>query len=172
MAVMSVVLIAVILGGCAGGPPGETGEPGTSATPSGAAATARPTASPTPATLGRIRPSPRGRRSWSIESLLGILPAKVRGVAIQPSPDTAAGMIADPSLADTAAAIAVGLVAAPGASGADDLAISAVIRLRPGVYSDDFFARWRRAYDEAACAPAGGVVEPRVARSSGGIRSR
>ena len=73
------------------------------------------------------------------------------------APDTAASMIKDPSLAESASAIAVGVALVPGGSGGDDLAVSTVIRLRPGVYSDDFFDGWRDAYDEAACAPAGGV---------------
>lgn len=90
--------------------------------------------------------------------LLGILPASVDGIDMQAAPDTAARMIADPSLARSASAVAVGLVAAAGNSSGDDLAISSVIQLRPGVFDDDFYARWRADYDEAACAQAGGIA--------------
>jgi hypothetical protein len=91
-------------------------------------------------------------------NLLSVLPASVAGVEIQPSPETAAGMIADARLAEAASALAVGAAIAPGASGGDDLAISTVIRLRPGVFNDVFYGGWRASYDEAACAPAGGVA--------------
>jgi hypothetical protein len=93
--------------------------------------------------------------------LLAILPASVDGVAILPAPETAAGMIADPGLAASASAIAVGMAiapVAPDASGSEDLAVATVVQLRPGVFTDPFFSRWRLDYDEAACAPAGGVA--------------
>ena len=66
-------------------------------------------------------------------------------------------MATDPSLAQSASAIAVGVVVAAGSASGDDLAISTVTRLRPGVYSDSFYDQWRTAYDAAACEPAGGV---------------
>ena len=89
--------------------------------------------------------------------LLQILPASVAGVAIQPSSESATSMATDPSLAQSASAIAVGVVVAAGSASGDDLAISTVTRLRPGVYSDSFYDQWRTAYDAAACEPAGGV---------------
>jgi len=76
---------------------------------------------------------------------------------MDPSPDSAANLIKDPSLAGSASAIAVGIVVGAGNSGGDDLAVSTVIRLRPDVFSDAFFSQWRSAYDAAACEPAGGV---------------
>lgn len=90
--------------------------------------------------------------------LLAILPSTEDEVAIQAAPETAAGMIADPELAKSASAVAVGIVVAPGSSGAEDLAVASVIQLRPGIFDDAFFSRWRLDYDEAACAPAGGVA--------------
>lgn len=89
--------------------------------------------------------------------LLAILPKSVAGVALQPSPETAAGMISNADLAMSASAVAVGVVVVAGNSKGDDLAVSTVVRLRPGVYTQDFFDQWRHAYDAAACAPAGGV---------------
>ncbi len=67
-------------------------------------------------------------------------------------------MITDPALGLSASGLAVGIVVAPGTSGSDDLATSTVVQLRPGVASDAFYEAWRRDYDEAACAPAGGVA--------------
>ena len=86
--------------------------------------------------------------------LLAILPERVAGVAISASPDTANGMISDPLLQASAAAIAVGAAIDPAGL---DLAIASVIQLRPGVYTATFFEGWRAAYDAAACARAGGV---------------
>lgn len=91
--------------------------------------------------------------------LLGVLPTSVAGVVMQPSPDTAAGMIDDPGLAANASAVAVGVVAGAGASQNDDFAVSTVVQLRPGVFSDGFYRDWRAAYDTAACQPAGGVAD-------------
>ena len=91
-------------------------------------------------------------------SLLGVLPTSVAGIAMQPAPDTAAGMIDDPGLATNASAVAVGVVAGAGASQGDDFAVSTVVQLRPGVFSDAFYSDWRDSYDTAACEPAGGVA--------------
>jgi len=90
--------------------------------------------------------------------LLGILPASVAGIAMAPAPDAAAGMIGDAGLAQAASGVAVGMVVAPGGSRGDDLAVSTVIQLRPGIFSDAFYRDWRESYDTAACAPAGGVA--------------
>ena len=135
-----VALLAVGLAACTGGQPAASGAP----------ATTTPTLT---APAGDASPAPLAVET----SLLAILPTSVAGVALLPAPVTAAGMIHDPALQTTAAAVAVGSVVAPGGSRGDDLAIATVIRLRPGVYSDAFYARWRSDYDAAACEPAGGV---------------
>ena len=67
-------------------------------------------------------------------------------------------MAQDAELATSASALAVGVVVAPGDSGGDNFAVSTVIQLRPGVFSDQFYQGWRDAYDRAACEPAGGVA--------------
>ena len=96
-------------------------------------------------------------------ALLAILPADAGGIPIVASPETAAEMVADPSLQRSASAVAVGAAIDP-ATG--DLAIASVVQLRPGTYSAGFFEDWRADYDEAACEPAGGVSRPRAAGSS------
>lgn len=113
--------------------------------------------------------------------LLSILPARVDGVDMQFAAETAAAMMGDPELGRSASAIVVGLVVSPGDSRGEDLAISTVVQLRPGVFSDAFYRDWRGAYDEAACAQAGGVASHvqqvigahtvEVAACSGGART-
>jgi hypothetical protein len=103
-----------------------------------------------PASAAPVIPTPSvsapvgeaGARALVVDpGLLAILPASVDGVALVPAASTAAAMIADTTLQTTAAAVAVGSVAAPGDSGGDDLAVATVVRLRPGIYSDPFYAR-------------------------------
>jgi hypothetical protein len=91
-------------------------------------------------------------------ALLSIAPAAIDGVAVTADLETAAQIAADPALAGDVAALAVGLAVGPGSSGAEDLAIINVIRLRDGVFGETFFRDWRDTYDEAACEPAGGVA--------------
>jgi hypothetical protein len=67
-------------------------------------------------------------------------------------------MIADAELGRSASGIAVGIAAAPGTSGDEDLAIATVVQLRPGVNGDAFYKGWRADYDKSACEAAGGVA--------------
>ncbi|HET9457937.1 MAG TPA: hypothetical protein VFO78_11380 [Candidatus Limnocylindrales bacterium] len=90
-------------------------------------------------------------------SLLEILPDDVDGVPIVPDAENAAGLAADPTLAADVEALALAL-AVDQAAGAENLAIVNVVRLRPAVLGEAFFRQWRDSYDEAACAPAGGVT--------------
>ncbi|HET9522339.1 MAG TPA: hypothetical protein VFO73_14920 [Candidatus Limnocylindrales bacterium] len=96
--------------------------------------------------------------------LLSIVPAAIDGVAVTADLETAAQIAADPALAGDVEALAVGLAVGPGSSGAEDLAIVNVIRLRDGVFGEAFFRDWRDTYDEAACEPAGGVAGHAQAR--------
>jgi hypothetical protein len=90
-------------------------------------------------------------------SLLSILPPDVAGVPMQPAPDTAAQIAADPSLASEVEAVAVALAVSAGSSAAEDLVIASVVRLQPDIFDETFFRGWRDTYDAAACEPAGGV---------------
>ena len=101
-------------------------------------------------------------------TLLEVLPSGIDGVALEPDPTTAGQIAADPTLAESAQAIAVALAIRPGTSSGDDLAIVSVIRLRPGVFSDGWFANWRTTYDQGACDVAGGVVGAPSQASIGG----
>ena len=101
--------------------------------------------------------------------LLHVLPAQIDGVALEPDPTTAAQIAGDPTLAGSAQAIAVALAISPGTSSSgDDLAIVSVIRLRPNVFSDAWWAAWRTTYDQGACEVAGGVRSDPTQVSIGG----
>lgn len=79
---------------------------------------------------------------------------------MMPAPETATDIALDPSLTFSVEAIAVALAVSPGSSGssgAEDLVIASVVRLRPDVFDETFFRDWRETYDAAACEPAGGV---------------
>lgn len=148
----AVALVATIV---ACGAPTVSSLP--SASPSGAVgvpATSGPLTDPPPATSASIAPIVVD------PTLLALLPARVDGVVLEPAADAAGEMTADPSLAASASAIAVGVVATGNATG-DDFASASVVRLRPGIYSEAFFQDWRQSYDAAACAPAGGVASHR-----------
>jgi hypothetical protein len=88
-------------------------------------------------------------------SLLKLLPAQVGGIPLVGSPEAAADPASDPSLAAHAQSIAVAL-AVDQASG--DLVVASVVKLKPGVFSDEFFRDWRDSFDEGVCGQAGGVV--------------
>lgn len=126
-----------------GSAPTEQASPGL--TPGPSASAAPPTVAPPSAVL--VDPG-----------LLEVLPTEVDGVALVPDPDTAADVAAVPDVAEVATSIAVALAIRPGTSDAEDIAVASVVRLRPDVFDQDFYAEWRRDYDTAACEPAGGVV--------------
>jgi hypothetical protein len=118
-------------------------------------------AAATPPASGLISASsspPTAAGSVAVDpSLLSILPPDVAGVPMQPAPDTAAQIAADPSLASEVEAVAVALAVSAGSSAAEDLVIASVVRLQPDIFDETFFRGWRDTYDAAACEPAGGV---------------
>ena len=86
------------------------------------------------------------------ESLLEILPAELDGLPVTSAPEAAADIGSDPDLVRAGERLALGLVVDP----AGELAVAAVIALRPGVFSEAFWRDWRDSYDAGACAQAGG----------------
>jgi hypothetical protein len=100
--------------------------------------------------------SPRASSSVAIDpTLLEVLPSSVAGTALTEDPATEQHDATDPSNAGDLAALAVA-VAVDGATG--DLGIAAVVRTRPGVFSDAYYADWRAAFDAGACSQANGVA--------------
>lgn len=85
-------------------------------------------------------------------ALLDVLPPDVDGSTLQVDAETAAGIAADPALAEDIEALGVGLYA-----GEADYAVVTVTRLRPGVVSDPWFRDWRDTFDAGVCAQAGGI---------------
>lgn len=159
--VVASAIMAAVVGAC-----GQSGAATPSATASGVTVPPTPAAlaSPTPAASIAVSteptpsssPVPSGDVAVDL-ALLDHVPTAVDGVAVEPDPATSAEVAADPSLSDSASALAIALAIAAGSSVADDLAIVSVVRLRPGVFDDGFFRSWRDSYDAAACAAAGGV---------------
>jgi hypothetical protein len=156
----AIAALVVSTAGCGQNPPstGPTASPSVAATQS--AAPSRSAPSPTPAAspsapAGSGPPLPAG---VSVDpGLLEVLPTAVDGVTVEPDPVTADEVSRDPLLAGSALSIAVALAAAPGGTGADDLAVANVIRLRPDVFDEAFYQEWRATYDEGACGVADGV---------------
>ncbi|MFI5227384.1 MAG: hypothetical protein ACHQ3P_12000 [Candidatus Limnocylindrales bacterium] len=132
--------------------PAETGTP----EPIGGPSTAAPTSGSTePAGSGSPLAGVSAGSVTVDPSLLAVLPPSVGGIVLSPDPDTAAQDAADPSHAADLSAIAVAIAAQP-TSG--DLAVVSVVRLRPGVFSDEYFRSWRDTFDTGACSQAGGVA--------------
>ena len=129
-------------------------QPGPSPSASVAAAATAPASGSISASA---RPPTSGGSVAVDPSLLSILPPDVAGVQMQPAPDTAAQIAADPSLASEVEAVAVALAVSAGSSAAEDLVIASVVRLQPDIFDETFFRGWRDTYDGAACEPAGGV---------------
>jgi len=143
-AVVVAVVVAVALAACSPGPtPVPTVAPASQALAASPGSTASPEAAGSPAAKVAVD-----------ETLIRFLPASIAGFAIAYSAEATQDVVADPALVRNATAVAYGLAVDP-ATG--DLVVAAVVRLRPGVFSDEFFRGWRTSYDKAACAPAGGV---------------
>jgi hypothetical protein len=87
--------------------------------------------------------------------LLALLPESVGGAAVTEDADEAANALNDPALPGFASAVD-GAVAVD--TGTGNLVYAWVVKLRPGAFTDAAFRQWRDAYDEGACAAAGGVV--------------
>ncbi len=139
------------------GPSSPAAMPTTSTAPTRPAGTSTAAASPSALPAG-VTVDP---------GLLEVLPAEVDGVTLEPDPATAAEIAADPLLAKSAVSIAVAVAIAPGASGADDIGIASVIRLRPDVFDDAFYLEWRETYNSGACAVADGVETEEPAEIGG-----
>jgi hypothetical protein len=114
------------------------------------------TASATASSAASPSSAPASGTSGSValdESLLGILPPDIDGIAVGAEPDSFARAAGDPDFVRNVASAAFAVVA----DGAD-LASGVVARLRPGRYSEALFRDWRDSYDDGACARAGGVA--------------
>jgi len=147
---IAVALAAVLIAACSSDLAGSP-TPGSSV--AGVIATAQPPASfgPPPS------PSPPDDTSPLVldGALLAYLPAAVEGIPVSEDLDIASEALSDPTLSRIATAVDAA-VAVDAANG--NLVSAWVVRLRRDAFADADYRQWRDAYDEGACAAAGGVV--------------
>lgn len=144
-AFIALALVAAV--GCGG--------PGPTAAPSGSAASPGPVVAPSPGAA--TPPSPPTTAITVDPALLEVAPAEIEGFPLTFDPTTSAEVAADPRLVAGAEAVAIGLAIDPGSAGVEDFVIVNVVRLREGVFSEDWYRDWRDSYDVGACEQAGGV---------------
>jgi hypothetical protein len=89
------------------------------------------------------------------ETLLRFLPASVGSINVVYSAEATQSVLNDATLARSASALVYGIALDPTTN---DVVVSAVVKLRPGVFNDAFYRTWRTTYDRAACGPAGGAA--------------
>lgn len=146
--------------------------PAAVATSSAATASVSPAggdASPTPTASSAASPptSPAGSTAPAVpidESLAALLPRTVDGLPVTRSTDTEDAARTSPALGEQAAGFAAAQVSSADVS---DLAVVSLVRLKPDVDAEAFYGGWRSSFDQAACAPAGGV-SGQEARTIGG----
>ena len=144
-ALATVAAVGILLSACSPAPVAPTSPVQAAPSPSAAAPS---TASASSSTAN----SSAGPAVLLDESLLGVLPADVGGVAVSSEPDSFAQAASDPDFVRNVESAVFAVVPAP-----DDLASGVVAKLRPGAYSDEMFRDWRDSYNEGACSQAGGV---------------
>jgi hypothetical protein len=93
------------------------------------------------------------------DALADLLPATVDGIAVERSVETESAALTSPTLGADADGFAAVQVATPDLA---DLAIASIVHLKASTDADTFFADWRPGFDEAVCAPAGGVSTTEV----------
>lgn len=148
-ALLVIALPAVLFAACSG----DTGP-----TPTPPRASVAPAATILPPTSFGPPPSPTPPDDTTPivldAALLAFLPASVEGVPVKEDVDEAATALGDPALPRIASAVD-GAVAFDGGG---NLVYAWIVQLRPGVFTDGEYRQWRDAYDEGACAAAGGVI--------------
>jgi hypothetical protein len=163
--------LAVVACGSAGASP--EGSASASTSPMAAAATAAP--SPAPGTSSAVTEAPPTGLDASPptspapsvaidDSLADLLPASVDGVPVERSAETETAALTSPSLGADADGFAAVQVATADLT---DLAIASIVRLKRATDADAFYADWRPGFDEAVCAPAGGVSSAEVRTIAG-----
>jgi hypothetical protein len=168
--VAAVFVVAVAGLAIAGGVLVVLGQPRTAPSATPPAASGVQGSLPAPATGTPEAPSSPtpSHASGSIAidaTLLDVLPKAVGGVPLVENRDGETHDLTDPALADEASALAAALVIDPVTG---DFAYVSVIRLRPGVFSDEYFQSWRETFDAGACSQAGGVARSATRTTVGG----
>lgn len=162
-AVILAALSSALVAACSGDPAASSTRPPSSVVVATASAAAPASFGPPPSPTAPPDTSP-----LVIDpTLLGILPASVSGITITEDADEAANALNDPALPRIASGVD-GAVAVDAGTG--NLVYAWVVRLREAVFTDADFRQWRDAYDDGACASAGGVVG-RAEATIGGRRA-
>ncbi|MEX2011070.1 MAG: hypothetical protein WEF51_02410 [Chloroflexota bacterium] len=126
-----------------------------------------PTATATPTATGPTTPPPPTASNGPVvidPSLLDHLPLQVDGLDVMRRSESDLAAAADPVVTEFGEGVVTGLAIDP-ASG--DFAYATLVRLRPGVFTDDLYRSWRDSFDEGACSQAGGVVRSAITEISG-----
>ena len=108
--------------------------------------------------------APSGPVAIDPSLLLDHLPAQVDGLDVMRRPETDLAAAADPVVAEFGEGVVTALAIDP-VSG--DFAYATLVRLRPGVFTEDLYRSWRDSFDEGACSQAGGVVRTAVTEIAG-----
>ena len=128
--------------------------PGTATPPASQPPPASSVAAPSGSAGSSVVPGSAGSVAIDM-GLLSLLPASVDGHPIEESPEAAAESATDAALAEHAQSIAVGVSVDPAT---DTFVVASVVKLKPGVFDDEFYRDWRDSFDEGVCGQAGGVV--------------
>ncbi len=154
LGVFVVIGIAIGTAVAVGQRPAPAPSPTRFVPPTGSAGALPPPVTGTPSSGSGGQPLASG--SVRIDpSLLTQLPSTVSGIALVEDVDTESHDAADPAHAADLAGLAVAIAADLSTS---DVAVASVVRLKPGVYSDEYFRSWRETFDTGACSQAGGVA--------------
>jgi hypothetical protein len=164
--------LALVIAACGGS--GSTGvpsiEPSAPAAASAAPASAAPTAAPSaPASPEVTEAPPTGLEATPFGSpappvtidgsLAALLPESVDGLPVERSAETESAALTSPTLGADADGFAAVQVATADLA---DLAIASIVQLKGSTDPDAFYLGWRPGFDEAVCAPAGGVSSTEV----------
>ena len=147
--VIAAAALAALVGACASAP-----------SPTGSAAPPPPSSSrlATPDRSSSAPPASVAAAPSTLviidDELLRLLPAAVGGHTLDTSPEAAAESASDPTLATSADRIAVAIAVDPAT---ESFVVASVVKLKPGVFGDEFFRDWRDSFDEGVCGQAGGV---------------
>lgn len=149
-AIVLLVAASAVFAACSSDPVASAAPPSSGGALPTATAALPPSFGPPPS------PTPPDESSPIVldNALLAFLPMAVAGTKITEDPDEASNALNDPALPRIASAVD-GAVAFDGGS---NLVYAWVVQLRPGVFTDADFRQWRDAYDDGACAAAGGIV--------------
>ena len=149
---VSLIVVAGLVAACGSNP---TSNPASTASASGPSSdpSSAPSAAASPAAASPT-PTPGPTSALAVDDrLLRVLPESANGVQITPDPQSAALLIADPTLGRTTSGVAVARY-----TKGDEIAVVSVVQLRSGIFSEGFFDGWRADYDASACQPAGGAT--------------